>query len=106
MKEEPERIDKLWENTYYMAENFKNMGFNTGSSCTPVIPLHVGDMMNSFKMWKQLDEEGVFINPVVPPAVPPNDTLIRTSFMATHTKEQLDEALEKFEKIGKNIGII
>ncbi len=106
MKEEPERIDKLWDNTHYMAEHFKNMGYDTGPSCTPVIPLHVGDMMNAFKMWKQLDEEGVFINPVVPPAVPPNDTLIRTSFMATHTRKQLDEALEKFEKIGKNVGII
>ena len=106
MKEEPERIDRLWENTHYMMDNFKAMGYNTGSSCTPVIPLHVGDMMNAFKMWKQLDDEGVFINPVVPPAVPPNDTLIRTSFMATHTKEQLDKALEKFEKIGKRIGII
>lgn len=106
MKEEPERIDKLWENTHYMMENFKAMGYNTGTSCTPVIPLHVGDMMNAFKMWKQLDDEGVFINPVVPPAVPPNDTLIRTSFMATHTRKQLDEALEKFEKIGKRVGII
>ncbi len=106
MKEEPERIDKLWENTHYMMENFKAMGYNTGSSCTPVIPLHVGGMMNAFKMWKQLDDEGVFINPVVPPAVPPNDTLIRTSFMATHTKKQLDEALDKFEKIGKLVGII
>ena len=106
MKEEPERIDKLWENTHYMMENFKAMGYNTGTSCTPVIPLHVGDMMNAFKMWKQLDDEGVFINPVVPPAVPPNDTLIRTSFMATHTRKQLDEALEKFEKIGKAVGII
>ena len=106
MKEEPERIDKLWENTHYMMENFKAMGYDTGHSCTPVIPLHVGDMMNAFKMWKQLDEEGVFINPVVPPAVPPNDTLIRTSFMATHTRKQLDEALEKFEKIGKAVGVI
>ncbi len=106
MKEEPERIDKLWENTHYMMENFKAMGYDTGHSCTPVIPLHVGSMMNAFKMWKQLDDEGVFINPVVPPAVPPNDTLIRTSFMATHTMKQLDEALEKFEKIGKRVGII
>lgn len=106
MEEEPERIEKLWENTHYMMKNFKAMGYNTGSSCTPVIPLHVGDMMNAFKMWKQLDDEGVFINPVVPPAVPPNDTLIRTSFMATHTIEQLDKALDKFEKIGKRIGII
>jgi len=96
----------LWDNTHYMMENFKAMGYNTGSSCTPVIPLHVGDMMNAFKMWKQLDDEGVFINPIVPPAVPPNDTLIRTSFMATHTRKQLDEALEKFEKIGKRVGII
>ncbi|MCF7858458.1 MAG: pyridoxal phosphate-dependent aminotransferase family protein [Candidatus Cloacimonetes bacterium] len=106
IEEEPERIDKLWENTDYMMENFQAMGYNTGRSCTPVIPLHVGGMMNAFKMWKQLDEEGVFINPVVPPAVPPNDTLIRTSFMATHSKAQLDKALEKFEKIGKNVGII
>ena len=106
MKEEPERIEKLWENTHYMAENFKQMGYNTGSSCTPVIPLHVGGLDNAFKMWKLLDEEGVFINPIVPPAVPPNDTLIRTSFMATHTRDQLTEALEKFEKIGKRIGII
>ncbi|MBL7149048.1 MAG: pyridoxal phosphate-dependent aminotransferase family protein [Candidatus Cloacimonetes bacterium] len=106
MKEEPERIDKLWENTHYMMKNFKAMGYDTGTSCTPVIPLHVGDMMNAFKMWKQLDDEGVFISPIVPPAVPPNDTLIRTSFMATHTRKQLDEALEKFEKIGKAVGII
>ncbi|MDP8210302.1 MAG: pyridoxal phosphate-dependent aminotransferase family protein [Candidatus Stygibacter australis] len=106
MKEEPERIEKLWENTHYMAKNFKQMGYNTGLSCTPVIPLHVGGIDNAFKMWKLLDEEGVFINPVVPPAVPPNDTLIRTSFMATHTRDQLTEALEKFEKIGKRIGII
>lgn len=106
IKEEPERIEKLWDNTHYMMKNFKAMGYNTGTSCTPVIPLHVGGLMNAFKMWKQLDEEGVFINPVVPPAVPPNDTLIRTSFMATHTRAQLDEALEKFEKIGKRVGVI
>jgi len=106
MKEEPERIDQLWDNTHYMMKNFKAMGYNTGTSCTPVIPLHVGGLMNAFKMWKQLDDEGVFINPVVPPAVAPNDTLIRTSFMATHTKAQLDMALEKFEKIGKSVGVI
>jgi 7-keto-8-aminopelargonate synthetase-like enzyme len=82
------------------------MGYDIGTSCTPVIPLHVGNMKNAFKMWKQLDDEGIFINPVVPPAVPPTNTLIRTSFMATHTKEQLDEALLKFEKIGKRVGVI
>ncbi len=106
MEEEPERIEKLWENTHFMAESFTNMGFDIGNSVTPVIPLHVGDMMIAFKMWKRLSEEGVFINPVVPPAVPPTDTLIRCSFMATHTRKQLEEALDKFEKIGKELKII
>lgn len=106
MEEEPERIENLWKITKYMAENFKNMGFDIGVSNTPIIPIHVGEMMNAFRMWKELGEEGVFINPVVPPAVPPTDTLIRTSFMATHTKDQLDMALEKFRKIGKKLNII
>lgn len=106
IQEEPERIDHLWDNTHYMAKNFKEMGYDIGVSCTPVIPLHVGNIMNAFGMWKRLDEEGVFINPVVQPAVPPNDNLIRTSFMSTHTKAQLDEALDKFEKIGKELNII
>ena len=106
MKQEPERIDKLWENTKYMAGNFRNMGYDIGISNTPIIPIHVGDMMNAFQMWKELALEGIFINPVVPPAVPPTDTLIRTSFMATHTKDQLDFALEKFEKIGKKLNLI
>ena len=106
MEEEPERIAKLWENTNYMLQEFKAMGFNTGDSNTPVIPLHVGTMMTAFQMWKRLGEEGVFINPVVPPAVPPNSCLIRTSFMATHTREQLDFALEKFRLVGKEIKAI
>ena len=106
MREEPERIAKLWENTHYMMNEFKGMGYDTGTSCTPVIPLHVGDMMRAFHMWARLGEEGVFINPVIPPAVPPNGCLIRTSFMATHTRDQLDMALEKFRVIGKELGII
>jgi len=106
IKEEPERIAKLWENTNYMLTEFKAMGYNTGASCTPVVPLHIGNMMTTFNMWRRLGEEGVFINPVVPPAVPPSSCLIRTSFMATHTKEQLDMALDKFEIIGKELHII
>lgn len=106
MKEEPERIAKLWENTNYMLTEFKGMGYDTGESCTPVIPLHVGKMSVAFEMWKRLGEEGVFINPVIPPAVPPNSCLIRCSFMATHTKEQLDFALDKFSKIGKELQLI
>ncbi|HRX76500.1 MAG TPA: aminotransferase class I/II-fold pyridoxal phosphate-dependent enzyme, partial [Candidatus Cloacimonadota bacterium] len=106
MKDEPERIARLWEITHYMMKEFKAMGYDTGSSCTPVIPLHVGDMMTAFHMWAQLGEEGVFINPVIPPAVPPNGCLIRCSFMATHTNEQLDMALDKFRTIGKKLGVI
>lgn len=106
MEEEPERIARLWEITNYMLKEFKTMGYNTGTSCTPVIPLHVGSMEVAFKLWKRLGEEGVFINPVVPPAVPPNSCLIRCSFMATHTNEQLDFALDKFRKLGKEIGVI
>lgn len=106
MKEEPERIQQLWDNTNYMMNEFHKMGYNTGTSCSPVIPLHVGDMMVAFKMWKRLGEEGVFINPVIPPAVPPNSCLIRCSFMATHTKQQLDFALEKFKQIGIELSVI
>lgn len=106
MRDEPERIEKLWENTNYMLQEFKAMGYDTGLSCTPVVPLHVGEMMVAFEMWKRLGEEGIFINPVVPPAVPPNSCLIRTSFMATHTRAQLDFALDKFRSIGKELNII
>ncbi|MCK4358081.1 MAG: aminotransferase class I/II-fold pyridoxal phosphate-dependent enzyme [Candidatus Cloacimonetes bacterium] len=106
MKSEPERIEKLWKNTRKMQKGFKEMGYDIGTSETPIIPLHVGDMMTAFKMWKMLADEGIFINPVIPPAVPPNDCLIRTSFMSTHTDKQLDFALDKFEKIGKKLGVI
>jgi len=106
MKEEPQLMTRLWENTNYMLQEFKAMGYDTGESCTPVIPLHVGDIMTAFRMWSRLGEEGVFINPVIPPAVPPNSCLIRCSFMATHTREQLDMALDKFRKIGKELRVI
>ncbi|MEA2103608.1 MAG: pyridoxal phosphate-dependent aminotransferase family protein [Candidatus Cloacimonadota bacterium] len=106
MKNEPERIERLWEITRKMQNGFKDMGYDIGVSCTPIIPLHVGEMMKAFRMWKMLADENVFINPVIPPAVPPTDCLIRTSFMATHTDRQLDESLEKFEKIGKKLNII
>jgi len=106
MESEPQRIAQLWENTHYMASAFVNMGYDIGHSNTPVIPLRTGDMMTTFKMWKYLADEGVFINPVIPPAVPQTDCMIRCSFMATHTREQLDFALEKFEKAGKSLSVI
>jgi 7-keto-8-aminopelargonate synthetase-like enzyme len=106
IRTEPERRERLWENTRAMLRGLKWLGFDTGDSCTPVIPVIVGDMMAAFIMCKRLQEEGVFVNPVVPPAVKPNQSLIRVSLMATHTSEQIERALKAFEKVGKELGII
>lgn len=103
---EPWRREKLWENTRYMLENLKRLGFNTGSAETPIIPIIIGDVMGVFHFWRRIQDEGLFINPVVPPAVPISKSLVRVSVMATHTRDQLDFALEKFEKVGKEMGII
>ncbi|NOZ84333.1 MAG: aminotransferase class I/II-fold pyridoxal phosphate-dependent enzyme [Epsilonproteobacteria bacterium] len=106
MKSEPERIEKLWENTTFMRKGLDDLGFNTGNSTTPIIPVVAGDTMRTLRMWRTLFDSGLFVNPVLPPAVPLNEGLIRVSLMATHTKEQLKIALEKFEQAGKQIGII
>ncbi|MCK4666116.1 aminotransferase class I/II-fold pyridoxal phosphate-dependent enzyme, partial [Candidatus Dependentiae bacterium] len=106
IKNEPERREQLWKNTEKMRKGFKDLGFDAGESVTPIIPIRVGDFMLAFKMRKMLLDSGVFVNPVVPPAVPQGDSLIRTSFMATHTEEQLDKALKAFEIIGKELNII
>jgi 8-amino-7-oxononanoate synthase len=106
IEEEPERRERLWEITRKMLEGFKALGFDTGVSETPIIPIFTGDMEKAFIMRKMLFDAGIFVNPVVPPAVPPDQTLIRTSFMATHTDSQLDFALETFGKVGKKLGII
>lgn len=103
---EPERIARLWENTRKMKEGFNNLGFDTGLSETPIIPVIVGEDQKAFLMGRGLHEEGVFANVAVSPAVPNGKALIRTSFMATHTEEQLDRVLEAFKKIGKKLGII
>ncbi|MCD6385551.1 aminotransferase class I/II-fold pyridoxal phosphate-dependent enzyme [Candidatus Sumerlaeota bacterium] len=103
---EPWRREKLWENTRYMLENLKGLGFDTGAAETPIIPVVIGDVMGVFHFWRRLHDEGLFINPVVPPAVPISKSLVRVSVMATHTRDQLDFALEKFEKVGKEMGII
>ena len=106
IEEEPERRERLWEITRKMLEGFKSLGFDTGASETPIIPIFIGNMEKAFMMRKMLFDAGIFVNPVVPPAVPPDQTLIRTSFMATHTDSQLDFALETFGKVGKKLGII
>ncbi len=104
--QEPERRERLWENTNKMMKAFKQMGFDTGVAETPIIPLVVGEMEPTFMMWKMLSDEGVFVNPVAPPAVPQGRCMIRTSYMATHTEEQLDRVLGILEKAGKKLGMI
>ncbi len=103
---EPERRETLWDHTRYMKHEFENLGFDTGDSESPVLPLVVGEDLTAFKMTVRLQEEGVFANPVITPAVPANRALIRTSYMATHTREHLDRALEAFAKVGRELGVI
>lgn len=106
MVSEPERIKHLWDVTNYALKGFQNLGYDTGKSETPIIPLFIRDDIKALQMTKMLLEEGVFVNPVVTPAVPKEDCLIRFSLMATHTYEQVDVALDKFEKVGKKLGIL
>jgi len=106
IEREPERRRQLWDNTRYMKRAFTDLGFDTGDSASPVIPLVVGDDMTAFRMTMRLQEEGVFANPVVSPAVPPGRAMIRTSYMATHTREHLDRALEAFAKVGRELEVI
>lgn len=103
---EPERIERLWKNTRKMLEGLKDLGFQVGHSETPIIPVLVGDNETAFKMAMMLQEEGVFANVAVSPAVPEGKALIRTSYMATHTEEQLDRVLSAFEKSGRALGLI
>jgi 8-amino-7-oxononanoate synthase len=106
IESEPERRDKLWKNTHIMMKGFKDLGFKTGPSQTPIIPIIVGEDEIAFRSVMMLQEEGVFANVAVSPAVPPGKALIRTSYMATHTDEQLERVLEAFKKVGKSIGLI
>lgn len=106
MQEEPERIDRVNEIAERMREEFTKLGFDTGNSVTPVIPIIIGDEMQTIMTWKRLFDEGVFVNPVLSPATPKGRELLRTSYMATHTDEQLDEVLEIFEKVGKDLDLI
>jgi len=106
VEREPERRKRLWESTDYMKREFVNLGFDTGSSASPVIPLVIGDDMDVYQMTTRLQGEGVFANPVVTPAVPPGKAMMRTSYMATHTREHLDVALAAFAKVGREMGVI
>ena len=106
METEPDHIQNLTKNASYMSKNLKAMGYNTLNSRTPIIPLLIGDDAAAFMMTKQLFEEGVFMTPVVRPAVPEGCALLRTSYMASHTMDDLNYALEQLEKVGKKFGIL
>lgn len=106
LQEEPWRLERLEEISNYMRKELKALGFNVWTSQTPIIPVVIGDMISCFEFWKDLFEAGVYVNAVVPPAVPRGQALVRTSYMATHTDEHLDKILEAFRKVGLKHGII
>nr|WP_314782566.1 aminotransferase class I/II-fold pyridoxal phosphate-dependent enzyme [uncultured Porphyromonas sp.] len=106
MLSEPERLDHLWELTKYALDRFRALGFEIGNTSTPIIPLFIRNNEATFCITRDVFEEGVFVNPVVSPAVAPEDTLIRFSLMATHTKEQLDFAIDKLHKVFVKNGVL
>ncbi|MCS7035557.1 MAG: aminotransferase class I/II-fold pyridoxal phosphate-dependent enzyme [Saprospiraceae bacterium] len=106
LKEEPERIDRLWENTHYSMKLFREAGFEIGNTQSPIIPLYVRNNMKTFMLSRLAFDDGVFINPVVSPAVPSEESLIRFSLMATHTFEQIERAVDILYRHAKGLGIL
>jgi 8-amino-7-oxononanoate synthase len=106
IREEPERVQRVNEIGNYMKKNLTELGYDTGNSVTPIIPIIIGDDLRAALTWKLLFEQGVYVNVVVSPGVQPGRQLLRTSYMATHTYEQLDEVIGVFENIGKQYGLI
>jgi 8-amino-7-oxononanoate synthase len=106
LESEPERLDRLWEISDFMREGFADLGFDVWQSQSPIIPVVVGDMHTCFRFWRDLLEEGVFVNAVVPPAVPRGQSLMRTSYMASHTDDELHFILDAFKKVGKRHQVI
>ena len=106
LEREPERRQKLWENVRYMLREIQRIGFKTAATQSAIIPILVGDDLKTFQFAKMLEQEGVYVNPVVSPAVPPGMACLRTSYTATHSRQELDYALEKLRKIGTELGLI
>lgn len=106
MENEPERIDRLWEVTERMRTGLEEMGFEMGPSTTPIIPIMVGEMNKTLMAWKMCFEAGLYTNAVIPPGVPPDQCLLRTSYMATHTDEQVDRALNILGEVGRELELI
>jgi 8-amino-7-oxononanoate synthase len=106
IENEPEYVQRVWDNTAYMKKGLSALGYDIGHSETPIIPLIIRDEGMTIMLWKVLFDAGLFTNAVIPPAVPPNGSLLRTSYMATHTTDQLDRALDILDKVGHQTGIL
>ena len=106
IRQEPERIENLWTLTHYTIDRFRELGFDIGHTVTPIIPVLVRDTMKTLMFTRMLQDDGIFVNPVIAPAVNKNAAMIRFSLMATHTKEQVDRALDSFSRLGKKLEII
>ena len=106
VEEEPEHLQRLWKNARRMHRELNDLGYNTLNSKTPIIPLLIGDDMQAFAFTQELYDNGVFATPVVKPAVPDGCALIRTSYMATHTDQDLDYVVETLKKLGDKFGIL
>ncbi len=106
IRTEPERVDRVNAIAERVRKDMRAMGFNLADSVTPIIPVIIGDDQKTFASWKALFANGVFVNPVISPAVPQGSQLLRTSYMATHTDEQVDRVMDTFQVVGKEVGII
>jgi 8-amino-7-oxononanoate synthase len=106
MQQEPERVKRVNDIGDFMRKSYHELGFNTGNSVSPIIPIFIGDDYKAAVVWKAMFEAGVYVNMVVSPAVPEGKQLLRTSYMAIHTDEQLAKVLEIFGTVGKQVGII
>jgi 8-amino-7-oxononanoate synthase len=106
LEADPSIVEQLWDNAEYMRTNLKRLGFDTGRSNTPIIPLIIGDDVRTVLAWRALANEGVYVNPVVPPGVPAHMSLLRTSYTATHRREHLDKALKILEDVGRRLDLI
>lgn len=106
MEKEPEHRERLWRNVRKMQSGYRDLGFNIGRTESPVVPIIIGDFEKTLVFWRELFEAGVFVNPIVSPAVPPDMCLLRTSYMATHTDDELDRVVETMGRIGKKLGVV
>jgi 8-amino-7-oxononanoate synthase len=106
METEPQHVEQLWDNADYMRKGLQEIGYDTGKSNTPIIPILIRDDFRTVLAWHALIEEGVYTNPVLPPGVPPNMSLLRTSYMASHRKPHLDRALEAFRVVADRLDLV